>query len=388
MFDPMKISNFFWSVLLLVLISIPQISNAQVFTDTLSVEESEMLQKHLDKELKRAQRKYTFQLLPIIYYTPETRMAFGAGGILRFKFDLKDSLLPVSRVTPTFVYTLNEQVLAQVGFDLHVNRKWRVFGDMGYFVYPYFFAGVGNNHNGESLEWYDATYPKLNLNVYRHVISDSISVGLRYDLQNSKITPVDGGELELGEYPGVNGSVQSSIGFGFLYDSRDYQLSATKGWFADLSVMWADEWSGSSYNDQFIKLDIRKYLPIFSNKDVVALQFYSELHNGNVPFNLMSLLGGSERMRGYREGVFRDRQMLIYQVEYRSRLFFKYFGLAAFANLGGIGSNLEDVNANYRYTLGGGIRIAPVPTERYFIRLDYGVGHDTQGFYIAVGEAF
>ena len=364
------------------------LGNGQVLTDTLTAEEEILLRKKLDKELKRSERNLHVSVLPTIYYTPETRFAFGAVGILNFRFNKSDTLLPVSRISPTFVYTLNEQMITQVGFDLYPNKKWWLFGDVGYFVYPYFFGGVGNQHSGNYIEWYDASYPKLNLNVYRKVVSDSIFVGIRYDYQNSTIIPESGKLLDLGGYSGANGSVQSSIGIGIRYDSRDHIFSSTKGWYTDVSFMWTNPNLGASYTDQFLTADIRKYIPIFQRKDVLALQVYSESHSGNVPFNLMAMLGGSERMRGYREGVFRDTKMMVYQAEYRSRILFKYFAFAVFANLGGVGADFQEVNRNYRVTLGGGVRYTFLPKERIFIRFDYGIGEQTQGFYLAVGEAF
>ncbi len=361
---------------------------SQVYTGPLTKEEAVALQKRLDQELKHSEKKIRFQVLPSIYYTPETRTAFGAVGILSFKFDAQDSILPVSKISPSFIYTQNAQILANVNFDMYTNRNWRVFGDVGYFVYPYFFSGVGNNHPGDYYEWYDATYPKLNLNVYRKIISDSISVGIRYDFQKSDIAPVENGILETGTYNGANGSTQSSVGLGLRYDSRSHIWSSTSGWYADFSLMFSEEGLGATYSDQYYKLDVRKYFTISKKKDLIAVQFYGEIHTGKIPFNLMALLGGSEQMRGYRMGIYRDRTMLVYQAEYRSRLFYKYFTFALFANMGGIGNSLEDVNANYRYTAGGGIRYTPLPKERLFIRFDYAWGNKTEGFYIAVGEAF
>ncbi|MGB0806294.1 MAG: BamA/TamA family outer membrane protein [Salibacteraceae bacterium] len=384
----MKLISFKALIILVFWSFLPVVMLGQVYTDTLSQQESEQLQKRIEKELKKAERKYVFQFLPIVYYTPETDWAFGAGGNFLFKFDLSDSLLPVSKVTPSFVYTLNNQMLARVDFDLYTNKKWRVFGDIGYYVYPYFFSGIGNKHQGNYKEYYDADYPRLNINIYRHVFSDSISIGLRYDYQNSNIIPFSGGLLESGKYPGYEGSVQSSLGTGFMYDSRNFPLASTKGGYADISIMWSDNWTGATYSDQFVLIDLRKYFSVSKKEDVIAVQLYSEIHSGDVPFNLMAMLGGSERMRGYREGLFRDRQMVVYQAEYRSRMFFKHFGFALFANLGGIGNDFQDVNNNYRYTVGGGLRFSPMAEERYFIRLDYGAGQNTQGFYIAVGEAF
>ena len=359
----------------------------QVHTDTLTAREAKKLQKRFDKELAPNQKKLRVQYLPVIYYTPETKMAFGATAIGSFKFDFTDSLLKVSQVTPSFVYTLNNQMMAQIAYNLNPNRNWEVSGRFGYFIYPYFFAGVGNQHNANTLAFYDAEYPVFELNIYRLVYKDIVSLGLKYSFQNTSISS-DKGLVLTPDIAGANGSTESSLGFGAKLETRDYKLSATKGWFIDFSVMWNEEAFGGSYQDQFLKLDIRKYISLTPKKDVLALQVYSEIHSGDVPFNLMSMLGGSQSMRGYQRGIYRDRQMMVYQAEFRSRLFFKYLAFTVFGNYGAIGNNFQDANKNYRYTYGAGLRYTPIPEKRYFIRFDYGRGQNTEGFYIGVGEAF
>lgn len=387
-FGMTNIQSVLKMLILLVGLFIGKVSISQVYTDTLTEEETVMLQKRLEKELRQSQKNLRFQFLPLIYYTPETKMAFGASGIFSFKTNVNDSLLETSMVTPTFIYTLNNQLLTTVRYDLHLNRKWYLFGDVGYIIYPYFFAGIGNLHNGDYKEWYDAQFPVFSTNIYRKVYKETLSVGLIYEFQKTKITSQSDSLLIPGEISGAGGSTQSSMGLGVKYDSRNYQLAATSGWFADVSITWADKGFGASYQDQFIKLDLRRYITLSKKSDVLALQVYSEIHSGDVPFNLMSMLGGSQLMRGYQQGVYRDRQMLVYQAEYRSRLFFKYFGFAIFGNYGAIGNDFADVNKNYRYTYGAGLRFSPLPEKRYFIRFDYGRGENTNGFYFAVGEAF
>lgn len=361
---------------------------AQVKTDTLTVAEGQKLQKKLDRELKKAERKTTFRFLPILYYTPETRLAFGASGIYGFKFNPNDSLLTYSQINPSFIYTQNKQMLAMVNYQLYPNKNWKISGSVGYLIYPYFFSGIGNEHNINYKEWYDATYPVLETNVYRKIHKQVLSAGLRYRFQNTNITSKPDSLLGYGNVPGDRGSIQSSLGIGVKYDDTDYEWSPTKGWKINAYTMWTSSVLGANYEDQINHLDLRKYIPLSRKNDVLAAQVYWETHSGSVPFNLMSMLGGRYRMRGYQEGIYRDRQMHVYQLEYRSRMFFKYFGFVVFGNYGGIGNVFKEVANNYRYTVGTGLRFTPLPEKRYFIRLDYGVGNGTQGIYFEIGEAF
>lgn len=361
---------------------------AQIPTDTLTEREAELLRKKLDRELKKSTKTSSFRVFPAIYYTPETNLALGAVGMYAFKVSPKDTNLAYSRIMPSAIYTLNKQLLLSAKFEINLTTNWVATGQIGYYLYPYFFAGVGNDVDIDYREWYDAEYPLIELSLYRKMISPKFSVGPKMRFQNTTIQSVeDSGLLDIGNVTGAQGSAQTALGIGAKYDSRDYLLSPTKGWFVQGSSLWGDESLGGSYYDQFLLLDIRKYFPLFE-KDVFALQVYSELHTGDVPFNLMAQLGGQNQMRGYRQGVYRDKQMMVYQAEYRSRLFFKYFGFAVFGSVGGIGTDFEEVNANYRYTYGAGLRISMIPEKRVFLRVDYGMGNGTNGLYIAIGEAF
>lgn len=380
--------NIHLFLILLFVVGKSLVGFTQVITDTLSSQEEIELRERLDKELKRSTKKVTFQFIPLIYYTPETKLALGASGIVSFKFDVNDSALLPSQITPSFVYTFNKQMLAQIGYNLNLNRKWLLRGRIGYFIYPYFLAGVGNSHDGNFKEWYDAEYPLISAKLYRKVYKESVSVGLLCDFQKTNITSVSDSLLVENSVNGATGSTQSAFGGSVIFDNRDFVFSATKGWFANLSVQWANESLGATYTDQFVKLDVRKYISVTPKKDMLAFQVYSETHHGNVPFNLMSMLGGSQLMRGYQQGVYRDRQMMVYQAEFRSRLLFNYFGFVLFGNYGAIGTDFEDLSRNFRYTYGAGLRFTPLPEKRYFIRFDYGRGENTQGFYMAVGEAF
>lgn len=390
MFDPMHFSKIqhILTGLVLLFTFVPFGVWGQVTTDTLTPEEAILLQKKLDKELRKTTKVNSFKLYPAIYYTPETRLAMGAFGIYMFKFNQADSNLKYSKIVPSAIYTLNKQVLIAARFELNISQKWVSKGRVGYYLYPYFFSGIGNAHNGAYKEWYDAQFPLLEVDAYRTVFHKSIYAGVKYRFQDTRINSEPDSLLASGNVPGANGSRQSALGFGVNYDTRNFILSPTKGWYAEFGAMWASPEIGSSYRDEIYLVDVRKYIPVFKKKDVLALQVYSEIHTGHVPFNLMSLLGGQYRMRGYQQGVFRDRQMMIYQAEYRSRLFYKYFGFVLFASMGGVGNDLNEVNANYRYAFGTGLRLTPMPEKRFFVRLDYGIGKETSGFYIEIGEAF
>ena len=380
-------NRFLWFFSMVIWFSTPIFG--QVVTDTLSADEAAKLHQKIDKELRKSERTSSTQISPIIFYTPETRLALGVSAIHRFKFHPKDSLSEYSRIVPSAIFTFNKQVLISAQYDLQLSSKWSVGGELGYFVFLYFFSGIGNDHPVNEWEWYFARYPKFDGKLYREIGVSRWTAGISYRYQNTQVDSIKiGGILDSEIIPGSGGSVQSQAGVLMRYDSRNHLYSPTKGWFAESELAFTESYLGASYSDQIFLLDIRKYIQVSSKKDVLALQIYSEVHGGEVPFNLMPLLGGRNKMRGYRQGVFRDRQMIVYQAEFRSRVFWKHMGMAVFGAIGGVGNDFSEVQHNYRYTTGAGIRYFPIKGEDLVIRLDYGLGNQTQGFYVEVGQAF
>jgi outer membrane protein assembly factor BamA len=283
------------------------------------------------------------------------------------------------------MYTLNQQTLLNVNFNLFPNTRWRFNGSFGYNVYPYFYAGTGNTHNGEYLEWYDATYPFVHVSAFRRIKKSAFWMVGKIDFQYTEITQLkEPGLLATTRPLGYNGSTQLQPQLGVLFNTRDYESSATKGWYALVSAGG----NLTGYTNTVCQIDVRKYFNLTPKNDVLALQAYGTFNNQEVPFNLLAQLGGSNLMRGYRQGVYRDQQMVVYQMELRTRLFWKLLSFSAFGNMGVVGANWEDMQAHYRYTYGAGVRVAVDAKKRQFVRIDYGASEQFQGVYFAIGEAF
>lgn len=93
-------------------------------------------------------------------------------------------------------------------------------------------------------------------------------------------------------------------------------------------------------------------------------------------------------MRGYHEGRYMDKQYLAAQAEYRAPLFWR-IGTVAFAGLGEVAPSLDAFEINrIKPSYGLGMRVVINKAERVNIRLDYGWGKDTSGFYLEITEAF
>jgi hypothetical protein len=127
--------------------------------------------------------------------------------------------------------------------------------------------------------------------------------------------------------------------------------------------------------------------------EVIALQAYGNFVFGDAPFYALSALGGPYRMRGYFQGRYRDKHLVVAQAEYR-RLVWWRVGITLFGGLGDVfGSETSDSTSdrgirNLKWSLGGGLRFRFNQAEKVNLRGDLGFGRDTKGVYFQLEEAF
>jgi hemolysin activation/secretion protein len=159
--------------------------------------------------------------------------------------------------------------------------------------------------------------------------------------------------------------------------------------FGQLFLNHFDKFWGSDYNYNSIIVDLRKYFPVGMEK-VLAFQVYSLNTTGyEVPIRSLASFGGSNRMRGYYDGRYKDNNMFILQTEYRFPIYHWLKGVV----FGGSGTVSHDIKAfeiqNVKSSFGGGLRIALSKKEKLNLRIDYGIGQGkNNGLYLQLGEAF
>ena len=100
--------------------------------------------------------------------------------------------------------------------------------------------------------------------------------------------------------------------------------------------------------------------------------------------NMQELL----QARGYFEGKYRDKNAALLQAEYRSPFLWR-FGLVAFGGYGAAFDSYSTFKAQYlRFNYGAGLRLQLDQKQKINIRIDYGRGYQSSGFYFTIGEAF
>jgi outer membrane protein assembly factor BamA len=327
----------------------------------------------------------SFIYLPVIFYTPETKTAFGASMSHFFYPGQKMKNRP-SSLTPTFIYTTRKQILAELKTDLYMQDN-HLIGEFQFLKFPETFMGIGNKTSDDEEENFTSQSVNLFLS-YQKEISPGLYVGPRYFFRDTKILKTaDDGILKNKTILGSKNGTTSGLGLAVHYDTRDNVFYPTDGVFHQLSGWVFTDFMGSDYNFRKLNLDMRLYRTFYTNH-VLALRTYFESSFGNVPFQSMAMVGGANLMRGYFQGRYRDKNMLALQAEYRMPLFWN-FGLAGFAGLGDVSSEIQKFEvSNFKHCYGFGIRYQIDPKSKLNLRLDFGFGKNSSGTYISISEAF
>ena len=323
---------------------------------------------------------------PVVSYSPETRIGYGAAGIVLFRLGNDPQHTSPSQVSIGLGYTQNKQQLYYVPFQLYTNRnKFNIYGEAGYYKYTYNYYGIGTQKVPK--EVYSADYPRIRFSVL-YKWAPHYYAGLRYNYENYKMTQTEaGGELAKGTVPGSLGSISSGIGIVQIYERRDTVLYPTKGYWMELALLFNTTSLGSTHSYQQYSYDVTWYKRVYKNV-IWANELFTKYLNGIVPFDQLAFLGGNKKLRGYYEGQFRDKHSLIIQTEFRSELY-KGLGAAVFGGAGFLGGDHEYVRFNLPYwAYGAGLRYKVNKNDHLNLRLDYAIANGKGNFYATFGEAF
>jgi outer membrane protein assembly factor BamA len=343
-----------------------------------------------EKDPKNSKDAFKAHLLafPFIYYSPETKLAFGGGGILNFRAGRNKEQTRASTVWAFGTYNLAGQFQAVVKPEIYFERnRFFLSGNLRYERTPQKFFGIGNDMPSTAEEPYTPRIVTVQVGVKKRFLGHFFA-GVQYDFEQMTMEKVEpGGILSTGSITGSRGGLLSGFGVSLDWDTRDGVLYPRRGVFFQLTADTYGAMTGSDFTFTSLKLDCRKYFLVAPDQ-VLALQAYVRSTAGEVPFHKLAFLGGESLMRGYYKGRFRDKDILAVQAEYRVMVT-KRIGVAGFAGLAEVFPGFADFKLNdIKYSVGTGVRYVVNKREGTTLRLDMAWGKASFGLYITAQEAF
>jgi hypothetical protein len=163
-------------------------------------------------------------------------------------------------------------------------------------------------------------------------------------------------------------------------DTQDAPGYPTSGGRYHVGVATFQDRTYSQYSFRRLDADAAEYIPLLHKNWVLALRgraVLTETAAGqDVPFYLLPSLGGSTTLRGFLDYRFRDRDLLLFNAEYRWPLLRALDG-ALFYDAGTVGPSTAALSVRNAHTdYGVGVRLHS--TRRTLVRLD--VARSNEGY--------
>lgn len=151
-----------------------------------------------------------------------------------------------------------------------------------------------------------------------------------------------------------------------------------------------DDRSFRQYGFDRFEVEVQHYFPFLNQRRVIALRAKTALTqtaNGQeVPFYILPSLGGSQDLRGFSEYRFRDRNLAVFNAEYRWEAF-SGLDMALFLDAGQVAARFRDFHFSEMKTAAGmGFRFNTA--KAVFCRVDVGFSQEGPRLFLNFGHVF
>lgn len=175
------------------------------------------------------------------------------------------------------------------------------------------------------------------------------------------------------------------IGASLRYDTRDNLTAPHRGILIRFDQSFDFGWMGNRYPFKVNELTTAWYGPLWKGA-TLATRLHWRVTWGDTPWGLLSQLGGSQTMRGYFEGRYRDKGAADLCVELRQHVW-RRNGVVVWAGVGSVFPKVTKISARQLLpNFGFGYRWEF--KKNVNVRVDLGFGKHQSGVFFGINEAF
>jgi outer membrane protein assembly factor BamA len=176
----------------------------------------------------------------------------------------------------------------------------------------------------------------------------------------------------------------------FRVDYRDEPLNPHSGGKYQLVYSYYDDQKLGRHSFRRLDAEVQQHFPFLRKKRVISFRALASLSDTNpdqsIPFYMMQEVGGADSLRGYREFRFRDRNLLVMNLEYLWEAF-SGLDMAIFGDAGKVTSRRRDINLkDLESDVGFGFRFNTI--KSVFLRIDIGFSQEGTRVFFKFGPAF
>lgn len=329
-------------------------------------------------------RTNRLKIVPTFGVSYSNEMQFGAiagfNGYYKNGIDTSSNLSQFSLFTQI---TTNLSVIGNiVGENYSMQDKFLINYNIEYARAPRYFWGIGydnnidNSNKSRFLQNSVSAHCELIYN-RENIIQIGTTIGYDFLLAEDFSN-----EALIENYTKRNSSLD--IGVVFNVNTKDSPVFPKRGIYIAIKQHLSSDINFAE--KPFFKTNVIGdfYIPLWE-QGVLAFDIAGEFNYGNTYWTNWSLFGGENRMRGYYQGRFRDKNMISTQMELRTM--FGIHGPVAWIGAGNIFNSFQQFDIkNTLPTFGAGYRIL---LSGVIIRIDIGFGNKgNYGIYAGINQAF
>ncbi len=338
---------------------------------------------------------------PYITVSPIIGAGLGVGAAgTRQLGDPADTRL--SKFSTSVLVTTESQYSIPFRSDFNLpGGDWNLVGLWRWSKFPSPTWGIGGNTPDSAKTTIDYQLLRLYEIVNRRVAeSFYVGAGYRFDYYFNMRDQAAGTDqvTDFQQYPHGTGSSSknSSLVANVLYDSRDSNVFATGGFYANLSYAFTPRWLGSDTMWQTAYLDLRGYLKVHP-RAVLALWSYAWVNFGDVPYLELPSIGSdpdARSGRGYTEGRHIGKSLVYGEAELRFTIWQWVGGVVgvnvhSVAQPGTAGILPDEPRFQYWWpSVVVGARLLAVKQTHSNLCVDFAWGKGSRAVYFNFAEAF
>ena len=333
----------------------------------------------------KPEKKFDVNFIGGPFYSSDMKFGLGVVGAGLYRMNGCSGDMQPSNVSLFgSVSTVGFYMLGIRGNNLFPEDNYRLNYTMFFYSFPSYYWGIGydNNNDDKNKTKIDRFQASMKAE-FLFKVARNLYVGPAVVWDYAKAGNVSAQELLL--FDGMS-LIQRNYGVGasIQYDTRDFITNASKGVYIYLAQMLRPSWLGNDNKFSTTEFTVRGYKKVWKG-GILAAELDSRFNFGNPSWALMAELGGSNSMRGYYEGRYRDKHSIEVQLELRQHVW-RRNGITIWAGLGNVFHDkrtfkkiLPNYGVGYRWEF----------KKRVNVRLDLGFGKSGQnGFIFNINEAF
>lgn len=329
-------------------------------------------------------RKFDMSIIGGPHYSSDTKFGIGLVAAGFYRTNRTDTVTQPSNLSLyTDVTTSGFYMFGLRGDHIFNNDARRINYNVYFYSFPRKFWGIGYGHgiNMDNASKYKELYFDASVDfLWRLQKSLYVGPAIQYAYVNARHR--ERPELWEGDPRHL-----STIGLGFRaqYDTRDNFTAPQRGVLLQLEQRFCPAFLGNTYAFSYTDVRLCGYQSLWRDA-VGAARFHGRLAYGTVPWDMLSTFGGSNSMRGYYEGRFRDKGEMDLTFELRQHIW-RRNGIVVWFGAGTVFPELSKIQ--FRQILPNcGIGYRWEFKKLTNVRLDFGLAKGETAFIFSINEAF